>query len=61
MVGTPLTMHLNVFDNTKNMLQILQTRHELATLLSFADYTEYSLATKVENKDDAFEFGDEGF
>ena len=35
------------FDNTQVMCGILENRYELATLLGFKDYTEYSLATKM--------------
>lgn len=35
------------WDNTKNMDDILQTRHELAQLLGFKNFAEYSLATKM--------------
>ena len=35
------------FDNTENMKKILKLRHELAQLLDFNDFSEYSLATKM--------------
>lgn len=35
------------FDNTDIMEQILRTRHELANLLGFNSFAEYSLATKM--------------
>lgn len=35
------------FDNTKLMENILALRHELAQLLGFTNYAEYSLATKM--------------
>ena len=35
------------WDNSEIMEQILTLRHEVAQLLDFADYTEYSLATKM--------------
>ncbi|MEO8401856.1 MAG: M3 family metallopeptidase [Gammaproteobacteria bacterium] len=35
------------FDNTKLMEDIVQTRHELAQLLNFPSFAEYSLATKM--------------
>ena len=35
------------FDNTEIIEQLLALRHELAQLLDFADYGEYSLATKM--------------
>lgn len=35
------------WDNTPLMAQILATRHELASLVGFASYAEYSLATKM--------------
>lgn len=38
------------FDNTLVMDGILQLRHELAQLLSFANYAELSLATKIAKK-----------
>ncbi|WP_422444388.1 oligopeptidase A [Endozoicomonas sp. ALB091] len=45
------------FDNTDNMRQILQLRHELARLLGFENYAEYSLATKMaESPDKVIEF-----
>lgn len=39
--------HAGQWDNTPIMEKILQLRHELATLLGFANYAEYSLATKM--------------
>lgn len=39
--------HAGQWDNTVIMEDILKTRHELATLLGFANYAEYSLATKM--------------
>jgi oligopeptidase A len=45
------------WDNTALIQQILALRHELATLLDFPNYTEYSLATKMANSAaDVFEF-----
>ncbi|MHB1239912.1 MAG: oligopeptidase A [Gammaproteobacteria bacterium] len=35
------------WDNTSTMERILALRHELATLLGFGNYAEYSLATKM--------------
>ena len=35
------------FDNSENIEKILKLRHELAQLLDFKDYAEYSLATKM--------------
>ncbi|MFT3929084.1 MAG: oligopeptidase A [Spongiibacteraceae bacterium] len=35
------------WDNSELMMQILAARHELAQLLGFANYAEYSLATKM--------------
>lgn len=40
------------FDNTHNMEAILANRHELAQLLGFANYAEYSLATKMADSTD---------
>jgi len=40
----------NEFDNTEIIEQILALRHELAQLLDFNDYGEYSLATKMAEK-----------
>ena len=40
----------NEFDNSENIEQILALRHELALLLDFNDYGEYSLATKMAEK-----------
>ncbi|USE36658.1 oligopeptidase A [Endozoicomonas sp. SCSIO W0465] len=45
------------FDNTENIQQILKLRHELARLLGFENYAEYSLATKMaESPDKVIEF-----
>ena len=45
------------FDNTKNIQEILKLRHELAQLLGFDNYAEYSLATKMaEYPDKVIEF-----
>ncbi|MBO9480394.1 oligopeptidase A [Salinisphaera sp. G21_0] len=45
------------FDNTDNIRQILKLRHELALLLGFENYAEYSLATKMaESPDKVIEF-----
>lgn len=38
------------FDNSANIEQILALRHELAQLLDFNDFGEYSLATKMAEK-----------
>ena len=35
------------FDNTQNIEKILRLRHELARLIDFDNYAEYSLATKM--------------
>lgn len=40
----------NEFDNSDNIEQILALRHELAQLLDFNDFGEYSLATKMAEK-----------
>ena len=40
------------FDNTSIMNEILRLRHELATLLGFANYAELSLATKMAKSPD---------
>ena len=40
------------FDNTENIKRILKLRHELAQLLGFDNYTEYSLATKMAKSPD---------
>ena len=40
------------FDNSKNMQLILKNRFELARLLGFQNYAEYSLATKMVKKTD---------
>ncbi len=48
------------WDNSENMQQILALRHELAELLSFNNYAELSLATKMaETTDDVFNFLDQ--
>ena len=39
-------------DNTDNMKQILKLRHELAQLLDFNNFAEYSLATKMADSTD---------
>ncbi|MEE4380087.1 MAG: oligopeptidase A [Candidatus Competibacteraceae bacterium] len=39
--------HAGQWDNSPIMEEILQLRHEVAQLLEFADYTEYSLAAKM--------------
>ncbi|MDQ2696660.1 MAG: oligopeptidase A [Pseudomonadota bacterium] len=45
------------FDNTPLMERILALRHEAARLLGFADYAEYSLATKMaDSPDQVLEF-----
>src|SRR5690606_912109 len=45
------------WDNSALMEEILAARHELAQLLGFANYAEYSLATKMaENTDAVVEF-----
>ncbi len=45
------------WDNSDSMQQILALRHELAELLSFNNYAELSLATKMaETTDDVFNF-----
>ncbi|MDG4596227.1 MAG: oligopeptidase A [Candidatus Contendobacter sp.] len=45
------------WDNGPVMERILALRHELAQLLGFHDYTEYSLATKMaDSPDQVFEF-----
>lgn len=38
------------FDNTQIMEDILSTRYEMAKLLGFSNYAEYSLATKMADK-----------
>jgi len=38
------------FDNSKNMLEILNLRHELAQLLNFNNYAEMSIETKMASK-----------
>ncbi|MRI33349.1 oligopeptidase A [Endozoicomonas sp. OPT23] len=40
------------FDNTDNINDILKLRHELAQLLDFDNYAEYSLATKMADSTD---------
>ncbi|MDA7746380.1 oligopeptidase A [Psychromonas sp.] len=40
----------NEFDNSETIEKILALRHELAQLLDFNDYGEYSLATKMAEK-----------
>ena len=45
------------WDNSVLMTQILAARHELAQLLGFANYAEYSLATKMaDNASEVIEF-----
>ncbi len=45
------------WDNTENMEQLLDLRQELAQLLGFNNYAEYSLATKMaETTDEVIEF-----
>ena len=45
------------WDNSNNMQEILKLRHELARLLSFNNYAEFSLATKMaDTTDDVFSF-----
>ncbi|MFK0571637.1 oligopeptidase A [Endozoicomonas sp.] len=45
------------FDNTENIKTILTLRHELAQLLGFGNYAEYSLATKMaESPEKVIEF-----
>ena len=39
-------------DNSDNIKEILKLRHELAQLLDFNNYSEYSLATKMANSTD---------
>ncbi len=39
--------HAGQWDNSAIMADILMLRHELATLLGFANYAEYSLSTKM--------------
>ncbi len=49
--------HAGEFDNSKVMEQTLALRHEKAQLLGFANYAEYSLATKMaEQPDDVIGF-----
>lgn len=40
------------WDNTQVMEDILKVRHEIATLLGFKNYAEYSLATKMADSSD---------
>ena len=40
------------FDNSERINEILKLRHELARLLDFNNYAEYSLATKMANSTD---------
>jgi oligopeptidase A len=40
----------NEFDNTQTIEEILKAKHELAGLLDFNNYAEYSLATKMVKK-----------
>ena len=40
------------FDNSENIDEILKLRHELAQLLDFDNYAEYSLATKMADSTD---------
>jgi oligopeptidase A len=48
------------WDNSELMAQILAARHELAQLLGFANYAEYSLATKMaESTDEVVAFLDD--
>jgi oligopeptidase A len=42
--------HAGRWDNTQVMEDILKTRHELAILLGFKNYADYSLATKMAKK-----------
>lgn len=45
------------WDNTQIMNQIVSTRHELAQILGFKNYAEYSLATKMaKNPDQVLQF-----
>ncbi len=45
------------FDNSDNMKEILALRHELAKLLGFESFAQYSLATKMaESSDQVIEF-----
>ena len=45
------------FDNTDNIQHILKLRHEMANLLGFENYADYSLATKMaESSDKVMEF-----
>ena len=39
--------HAGRFDNSENIDRILALRHEIANLIGFPDYAEYSLATKM--------------
>lgn len=47
--SSELGPHAGEFDNTQTIAQILALRHELAVLLAFSNYSEYSLATKMAN------------
>ena len=44
--------HAGQWDNSQIMEDILSLRHELALLLGFSNYTEYSLATKMADSPD---------
>ena len=45
------------FDNSENMKEILALRHELANLLGFNNFAQYSLATKMaESEEQVIEF-----
>jgi len=44
--------HAGQWDNSAVMAEILALRHELAQLLGFANYAEYSLATKMAGSSD---------
>lgn len=44
--------HANEFDNSDIIDELLTLRHELAQLLDFSDFGEYSLATKMADKPD---------
>ncbi|MCI0507643.1 MAG: M3 family metallopeptidase, partial [Gammaproteobacteria bacterium] len=44
--------HAGKWDNSGNMKEILALRHELALLLGFSNYAEYSLATKMADSTD---------
>ena len=47
--ASELGPHANTFDNSETINEILKLRHELSNLLGFANYAEYSLATKMAN------------